>query len=389
MKILLINSFCGQGSTGRICTDLYDILVENGHECCIAYGRGKFEDSTYKTYKIGNAISIYNHVIQTRLFDRVGLASKISTLKFLKFVRNYNPDIVHLHNLHGYYLNYKILFNYLKKEFKGKVFWTLHDQWPLTKHGAYLDNLAFEKRRFFLESYPKAYFRLYDNLKLKKDSITALKQLTIITPSNWLKRTIDNSYLNVYSNKVINNGIDMSSFYPDGTVENKKKILLFVANVWEKRKGYEEIRKLQSLINNSEYQIVIIGEIEKDTKPINNAIHIERTENIAELRKWYSSAFCFINPTFADNFPTTNIEALACGTPVITYDTGGSSESIEPKVGFAVYKGDLSKVVQLVHNEISKIKASDCVIRAKKFDKKVKFNEYLELFESAAIKERN
>lgn len=385
MKVLLVNSFCGFGSTGRICTDLYEISSQRGHETIIAYGREPFNnDSRINIYKIGNKLSVYNHVFQTRLFDRHGFASKISTLLFLNFVRKYQPDVIHLHNLHGYYINYPILFKFLSKEYKGKIVWTLHDEWILSMHGAYIDNVEADKRsRVLLREYPKAYFRLWNNLKQKKKFFTSTNQLTIVSPSKWLSNILETSYLGGYDIRTINNGIDLKKFFPDfkNKLKSNKLILLFVASIWEERKGYEEIKKLISILGNEKYEFVIIGELEKQIEKIRNAVHISRTSDISELREWYSKAYCFINLTLADNFPTTNIEALACGTPVITYDSGGSGEAIEESVGCVIKRGDLNSVVKALDEKIPLISREQCVAIAHNYDKWDSFKKYVDIYE--------
>lgn len=342
MKVLMINVSCGTGSTGRICTDLAVELENNGHNVKIAYGRDEVPDQ-YKKYsvKIGNDFDVYSHVVKSRLFDGMGFGSKHATKKFIEWVKEYDPDIIHLHNIHGYYINIEILFEYLKKCGK-KIIWTLHDCWAFTGHCAYFDYVKCSKWENECNNCPQK--STYParigidfskkNYERKKNLFTGIPNLIIVTPSLWLKNLVEKSFLKEYSVFVINNGVNIEIFHPVKTdikkkygIDNRKKIVLGVASVWDKRKGIDDFIQLSTLLSN-DYQIVLIGVTKKQKQSLpKTIIGIERTENIYELVAWYSIAEIFVNPTYEDNYPTTNIESIACGTPVITYDTGGSGES--------------------------------------------------------------
>lgn len=342
MKILQINSVCGIGSTGKICTDIAEELVREGHECKIAYGRGKVPQK-YKVYskKIGSNFNVILHGIESRMFDRHGYGSRYATKKFIKWVKEYDPDIIHLHNIHGYYINIELLFDYLKDSGK-KVVWTLHDCWAFTGHCAYFSYAECEKWKTEcekcsqLKEYPKCSFKgkVRGNFRKKKMNFCNVPNLTIVTPSNWLKELVKYSFLKEYHIEVINNGIDKSIFkmrkelFDEKSKMDYKKIILGVASTWDRRKGLEDFLKLNKIIS-QDYQIVLIGlsqtQIEKLPSDI---IGIKKTNNIQELVSWYSKAYVFINTTYEDNYPTVNLEAQACGTPVITYRAGGSPESV-------------------------------------------------------------
>lgn len=355
LKILQINSVCGFGSTGRIATDLYKVIEEQGHECVIAYGRGQ-APKNIKTIKIGSNMDNYIHVAKTRILDKHGFGSRKATLEFIEKIREYDPDIIHLHNIHGYYINIEILFNYLKESGK-KIIWTLHDCWAFTGHCAYFDYVGCSRWKTGCyrcpqkKEYPTSNFK--DNCKWmyekKRQLFTSIDKtnLTIATPSNWLAGLVKESYLGGYNVKVINNGVDLEIFKPiksnfrERYNIGNKKIILGVASYWDRRKGLNYFVDLSENLDEG-YQIVVVGVSQKQKKELpNNIIAITRTNNINELVEIYNSADIFFNPTLEDNFPTTNLEALASGTPVVTYNTGGSPEIIDDNNGDVVdgYKG--------------------------------------------------
>ncbi|OUQ04802.1 glycosyl transferase [Thomasclavelia spiroformis] len=339
-RILFINSVCN-GSTGTICKNLYKAAVEAGHECCIAYGRGEAPRG-FNIIKIGNKLDFYLHVLKARLFDASGFGSKRATKEFIKKIDEFKPDIIHLHNIHGYYVNIEILFNYLKQHPEIKKVWTLHDCWAFTGHCPHFEYEQCDqwktecKKCVKKREYPRTLIdRCKKNYRIKKCIFTSVDNLILVSPSRWLESLVKKSYLQHYSIRVINNGIDTKIFkYTKSDIKEKygiknKKLILGVASVWDKKKGLDTFIELSKKID-ADYQIVLIGLNKKQIKKLpNNIIGINRTENIQELVKWYSAANIFFNPTFEDNYPTVNLEAIACGTPVVTFDTGGSSEIAE------------------------------------------------------------
>ena len=382
MRVLFINSVGGVGSTGRICTDLYDVFQENGHQCCIAYGRGDAPEQ-YNTYKIGGRINNYIHVLETRLFDNHGFSSRRATTNFIKFIENYNPDIINIHNIHGYFLNIEILCEYLSRT-KAKIIWTLHDGWLFSGHAAHpkLDTNGEPIFKKGIQSqsreYPKSYVnREKRNYYKKKTALLKIPAIQFITPSNWLSETAKMTYLKKYSFEVINNGIDLNSFYPDAPSEiSKKKIILGVSSFWNESKGLQIFNELVNLLDLDKYEIMLVGNIKEK---VNKKIKIiDKTDSVDELRKIYSSATYFVNPTFNDTFPTVNIEALACGTPVITFKTGGSPEIITKETGIVVEEKTSQALRDMIVSE-PKFDFQNCVDRAKKFDKKSKFAKYKQI----------
>lgn len=393
MKILQINSVCGVGSTGRIATDLYKVLEEQGHECKIAYGRGNTPEGI-DSIKIGSNIDNYAHVFKTRVFDKHGFGSVIATKKFIEEVKEYDPDIIHLHNIHGYYINIEILFNYLK-EVNKPVIWTLHDCWAFTGHCVYFDYVGCDKWKDGCgdcpqkNTYPNS--KVFDNSKLnyqkKKQLFTSIKNMTIVTPSKWLANLVKESFLGKYDVEVINNGIDLDVFKP--TESNfrerynlqEKFIVLGVASVWDNRKGLKYFVELSKKLGD-EYRIVVVGITEKQKKKLpNDIIAITRTNNVKELAEIYTAADVFVNPTLEDNFPTTNIEAIACGTPVITFNTGGSVEIIDSMCGIDINNKKVDELVNVINQlKLINLKKEDCLIRSQKYDKRNIYIEYINLY---------
>lgn len=391
MKILQINSVCGVGSTGRIATDLYKVLEEQGHECKIAYGRGVAPEGI-DSIKIGSNLDNYTHVFKTRVFDKHGFGSVNATKKFIEEVKEYDPDVIHLHNIHGYYINIEILFNYLKESNK-PVVWTLHDCWAFTGHCAYFDYVGCDKWKGGCnkcpqkQGYPTS--NILDNSKYnyekKKELFTSVKNMTIVTPSKWLANLVKKSFLDKYPVEVINNGIDLNIFKPTESDFREKYnlqekfIILGVASVWEERKGLKYFVELSEKLSD-EYKIVVVGVTEKQKKELpNNILAITRTNNIKELAQIYTVADVFVNPTLEDNFPTTNLESLACGTPVITFNTGGSHECINNETGYIVSKDNIEEI-KFYLSRIKDIYSNKCIERAKLYDKKSRYNDYINLY---------
>lgn len=363
MKVLMINVVCGIRSTGRICTDLAVALEAQGHEVKIAYGRENVPEQFQKyAVRIGSDLDVKLHGVKARLFDGAGFGSRATTMKFIKWVKEYDPDVIHLHNIHGYYINVEILFDYLKKSGK-KVIWTLHDCWSFTGHCVYFDYVDCDKWKTGCEHCPqKSEYpaRIGPDMSrqhydLKKKLFTGVSNMMLVTPSQWLADLISESYMKEYTTRVIYNGVDTETFKPvDSNAKEKykcqgKKIVLGVAAVWDKRKGLNSFIELAKRLDES-YQIILVG-LNKDQveKLPSNIIGIERTNSAQELAELYSAANVFVNPTLEDNYPTTNIEAIACGVPVITYETGGSPESAK-MYGVSIPKKNIGKLVKAIEN---------------------------------------
>ena len=345
MKILFINEVCGITSTGRIVCELADELTEQGNECKIAFGRNGIVPDKWKHYsvRIGTDFDVKCHALITRVFDKSGFGSKKATKKFVQWLDKFNPDMIWLHNLHGYYINIEILFDWIKKHPDKKIKWTLHDCWSFTGHCTHYMVPKCEKWKVQCEKCPekKRYpaSLLIDNSKnnyiRKKKIFTGVKNLEIVVPSQWLADEVKKSYLGEYPVSVNYNSIDKDIFKPtygsfiDRYKLKDKKIILGVANVWTDRKGFYDFIELSKIIN-EKYIIVLVGVSDKQIEELpSNIIGIKRTHNANDLAEIYTAATVFFNPTYEDNYPTVNLEAEACGTRVITYRTGGAPETIK------------------------------------------------------------
>ena len=401
-KLLQINSVVNSGSTGRIAEEIAQTAIASDWESFIAYGRNE-RPSVSNLIRIGNNPDIKMHGLQTRLLDRHGLGSKRSTSEFIQQIDKIKPEVIHLHNIHGYYINIEVLFHYLKKV-KVPVVWTFHDCWPITGHCTHFMFVNCDKWKTGCykcpqkSRYPASYFidRSEKNYVLKKEMFNSLSNLTLVPVSQWLSGILKESFLQKYPIKVINNGINTDVFKPSRCTNfrfkhsfEKKFILLGVASIWDERKGLKDFIELSKLLN-SDYQIVLVGLTNKQIKQLpENILGIERTESVEGLADIYASSDVFINPTYEDNFPTTNLEALACGTPVITYKTGGSPEAIDDSTGIIVEQGNIIKLVDAINQIKShgKQNYSDaCVDRAHRlYRKEDRYKEYIDLYESLLI----
>lgn len=389
-KIFQINSVVNEGSTGRIAEGIGKAFIENNWESVIAYGRGS-KSSSSKLIKIGSGLNILSHVLYSRFTDRHGFASKKSTMDLVKTIDNHSPEVVVLHNLHGYYINIRVLFNYLKKS-EVPVLWVLHDCWAFTGHCAYFDQIGCTKWQRVCEKcpqkdrYPKSFIdNSQKNYIEKREIFNSLTNLIIVTPSMWLKQLVKKSFLKKHSIKLIYNGIDLEQFTRLDTFSKKNKLVLGVANSWSKRKGLNDFFMLRKLLGNK-YEILLVGLTQKQINSLPPGIDgLKKTASVKELVRYYNLADVFVNPTYEDNFPTTNLEALACDTPVATYKTGGSHEAIDENTGICVNKGDVYSMAEAVIKIIDNADfyKGNCRRRAKKcFDMNNRYDDYFWLVNS-------
>ncbi|WOK05365.1 glycosyltransferase [Imperialibacter roseus] len=395
MKVLQINSSVNSGSTGRIAEEIGNTLLNEGHQSVIAYGRAGMPSAS-QSIRIGGQLDIIEHVLLTKLFDRHGFGSKRATKAFVHSLDE--VDIVHLHNIHGYYLHVGELFGWLKETQK-PVIWTLHDCWAFTGHCTFFDSVGCEKWQTECHHCPKTKFypaslgvdNSRSNYQVKKALFSGVRNMTIVTPSKWLQLHLKHSFLRDYPSQVIPNGIDVELFSPKDAkvLRNKlgtanKKVILGVASTWDKRKGLADFKSLGKTLDSS-WQIILVGLSKKDAGDLpSDILAIPRTESVSELATYYSLADVFVNPTWQDNFPTTNLEALACGTPVITYRTGGSPEAVDNQTGRVVEKGDIDALKSAINEVLATGKvdfSANCVKSARAlFNKKDRFTDYVKLY---------
>lgn len=367
MRVLIINEVCGTGSTGRICSDLAFELNKQGHEVKIAYGRHGYVPENCKKYaiRIGTIVDVLFHVLLARLFDKAGFGSMRATRCFIQWVKEYNPDVIHLHNLHGYYINVEQLFHYLKESNK-KILWTLHDCWAFTGHSAACDAIECRKWIEGCENcpqkniYPKSWVDCSrKNWKRKKALFSGVKNMEIITPSEWLLEEVKKSFLGNYNTSVIHNGIDTDIFKKTNNNYRKKLnlndhdvVILAVATVWNDFKGYKDYIKL-SLLLDKQFKIVLVGGMTRaqEKQLPDRIIHIKKTYDIYEMVQLYNIADLYLNLTYCDTYPTVDLEAIACRVPLVTYRVGGSAEIAERFGGVSVARGNVQKIVQLLNKK--------------------------------------
>jgi len=396
--LLQISIEVNSGSVGRIAEQIGQIAIQQGWNSYITYARNHLPSQS-KTIKIGSKFDVYWHGINTRLFDNHCLCSTGATKKLLKQMDQIKPDIIQLHHIHGYFLNMCVLFDYLAK-LDIPIIWIFHDCWSFTGHCAYFDYIGCDKWKTQCRhcpqkrEYPASMVqdRSRKNYELKKRLFNSVKNMTIVPVSYWLEELVKESFLNKYPVHVIQNGVDIDIFSPQPNIGqikekygvNDKFLLLGVAGIWEQRKGMQDFIVLSRHLE-KDFQIILVGLTKKQIKKLpKNIIGVERTESVKELAQLYSAADLFINPTWEDTFPTTNLEALACGTPVVTYRTGGSVESVSEDTGFVVNKGDITalcNVINVVKQKGKTFYAENCRKRAVSlYNKHDRFNEYIDLF---------
>lgn len=392
MKILQINSVCGIRSTGRICTDLAEVLEQNGHECKIAYGRETVPEK-YQKYavRIGNDFDVKLHALQSRIFDNTGLGSRHATQKFIEWVKEYNPDLIHLHNIHGYYINIEVLFNYLVEANK-PVVWTLHDCWTFTGHCAHYSYIKCNKWKTGCfncpqkKRYPSSL--LLDASKTnwlkKKTLFTSVRNMTLVTPSKWLATQVGLSFFNKYPVKVIPNGIDLNVFKPTSSDFREKnglvgkKIILGVASSWDERKGLYDFVELSKILDNN-YKIVLVGLSETQKKELPaNILKITKTNNVRELAEIYTAGDVFLNPSREETMGLTTVEAIACETPVVVSGCTAVPEPVNLNNGIISQNQEpqtLKRCIDYVLN--NKIHPKN---QALDYEKNKRFLDYVKLF---------
>lgn len=398
MKVLQITAFSGWGCTGRIAVGIHNALISKGHESVIAWGRTNTADADVSTIQIGNSLDQKIHGLYTRLTDRCGFASKQVTKAFIRKIDEYSPDLIQLHIMHGYYVNLEILFSYIKKK-NIPVVWTFHDCWAFTGHCPYFDLVRCNKwKKGCYDCEQKSHHPtswILDNSKWnwmkKKEIYGDYSLLTVVAPSQWLGGLVKQSFLKNTRVEVINNGIDIKTFKPTYgnyfqkyNLENKK-IVLGVSSTWAESKGINDFYKIADLLG-IDCQVVLVGLQMSQIKHLpKNILGIARTDSIEELAEIYTAASVFVNPTYEDNYPTTNLEAIACGTPVITYQTGGSVEIVKKTGGgLIVEQGNIKALVEAINQVL--IDEINCSEKIKSMDKKIlnekeKFLEYVSLYE--------
>lgn len=386
MKVALINSVYGFGSTGKIVMNLCkmdDVLAK------AFYGRKVSVDDGIAV-KFNGFWGNVNQTIQTFILDNHGFSCRHATKKLVEHLKKFDPDIVHLHNLHGYYIHVGILFEYLKNA-DIKVIWTLHDCWSFTGHCPHFE--AIGCNRWIDGCYACPLYRKYPfsfnkynakkNYQLKKEVFTSVLDMHIVVPSNWLKLQVQKSYLNKYPCTLINNGIDLKVFKYNNVPRKDKFTILAVSSMWYEEKGLKDLVAFSKMLDD-DMELIVIGLNKKQSKMFGkNVSCVQRTNNVQELVNYYNEADVFVNFTYEDTFPTVNLEAMACGLPVFTYESGGSTEMIDEQCGRVITKYDIKQMYQMIYKlKNAEIFFNREIIADKmtKYDLKNMYDQYLELY---------
>ena len=387
MKIVQIN-MCSDGSTGKIMFQIAETARKYGHEAK-TFSTHQFslkykkkppasEGHRYFGTYFENAI---HYVIGSRVGFN-GCWSFFSTIRLIFELKKIKPDIIHLHNIHGFCINFPLLFDYIKKH-KVKTIWTLHDCWAFTGHCPHFDMIGCEKWKSGCfdcpqhSAYPKCRVDRSEFMwKKKRKCFSNVSELVLVTPSEWLAGLLKDSFLKEYPVRVINNGIDLDD----------KFIVLGVAFGWSNRKGLDVFIELSKRLDDR-YKIVLVGVDKKICEILpDNILTVKRTQSLVQLAEIYSAADLFVNPTREENYPGVNMEALACGTPVLTFETGGSTEIVDDTCGCSVKKNNIDELeFQIKHIcEEKPFSVEKCLERAKSFDMEDRYKEYIDLYEEIA-----
>ena len=399
MRLLQINTTVNSGSTGRIADGIGIAAQKAGFDSWIAYGRCAKKSSSH-LIKIGSNLDHYEHAVETRLFDNHGLASRTATICFLKKIDKIKPDLVHLHNIHGYFLNYKIFFQFIQEK-KIPIVWTIHDCWPFTGHCAYFTTCGCDKwiNGCFScpqsKTYPSSclFDRSKKNFIDKKSAFLLLDNLTLVSVSQWLNDLVSQSFFKKYNHIYIYNGVDTNTFSPSSNSElircklgfkQDETMLLGVACPWSERKGFQDFIDLSKVLSPKQ-RIVLIGLTKKQIEGLpHNIIGIERTESTKQLAEYYSAADITLNLSKEETFGLTTVEGFSCGTPAIGYNCTATPELITSNTGYIVSAGDHSSLLACI-NAIQKngkqFYSSACRNHAlAHFRQEDRFQEYIELY---------
>lgn len=395
MKVIQINATCGVGSTGKICVGVSEMLTKNNIENYILYS------SKSNGYPLGIPCSDDKYIkfqaLKSKLLGNYGFNSKKATRKMIAELERIKPDIVNLHNIHGHDCNLEMLFAYFKRN-KTKLVWTFHDCWAFTAYCPHFTMIKCDKWKAQCDNCIQSheYSCFFDRSRFLYNKKMALFQnldLTIVTPSKWLAGLGKQSFLKNYPVEVINNGIDLSVFKPsesnfraNNALENKK-IVLGVSFDWGVKKGLDVFVELAKRLP-EDYKIVLVGAVDKSDRHLpDNILSIHRTQNQQELAEIYSAADVFVNPTREENYPTVNMEAIACGTPVVTFKTGGSSEMIDETCGCVVDCDDVDALEKIIVHicTYKPYSAEACIKKALEFNQDVRFAEYLKVYQSVVL----
>lgn len=395
-RVFYISGAINYGAPGRIVEQIGLLAQRNGYEVLVAHSKRNENTTQLPHFAITTKFQEVKHAVGAKFLDLHGLLSTHQTKRLVEIIKEYHPDIIHLHNIHGYFCNFKVLFEYLST-IETPVVWTMHDCWPFTgRCFHFLGINCYKWKTGCYDCKAEAGYtvsRYYDRSKslyeLKKNLFSSVKNMTMVPVSDWQAAFLKDSFLKNCKIHTIHNGVDLEKFKPMNSIGLREKyslkgkfILLGVASPWNARKGLYDFYKLRDLLS-EDFIIILIGLKSNQIKELpKGIIGISRTESQQELAEYYSMADIFVNLTYLDTFPTVNLEALACGTPVITYKTGGAPEAIDENTGLVIEPGDLKGIVNAILFVKQNFSSSAlCRKRAEKyFDKNICFYEYIKLY---------
>lgn len=397
-RLLLINVALNWGSTGKIVEGIGILAHKQGWDVFVAHGARYKNPSDLKSIQVSSKVVEWTHYIESSLFDAQGLGSRCETKRFLRKVEDIKPDIVHIHNIHGCFINYPLLFTYFKKH-NVPVVWTLHDCWAMTGHCTHFMRTNCMKWQTGCnhcpqkKTFPTTYLldRSERNYSLKKGLFTSMPVMHITTVSNWLKGIAETSYLKKYPVTVVPNGIKTEELTPEfSDIKERyglqgKKLLLAVAIGLDERKGLIDYIKLAELLP-SEYRLMLVGLTEEERKVLpKSIIGVKRTNGAKELAAYYSAADVLLSLSYEETFGLTIIETMACGTPAIVYDNTAQPELITPETGKVVPTGDIDAVLSAIEEVCSKPKEfylEFCRQHAAQYDESLSYQKYLDIYKS-------
>lgn len=374
------------------------ITEDYGYKTYVSYGdcRRARKRTVENEIIIGNRYGRNLSLRFGRLFGGIDCGVPIATYRFLKQLEALQPDLIHLHNLHGTFIHVGMLFDYIKKHHI-PVVWTLHDCWAVTAQCPHFTLVKCDKWKTACGDcpqymkYPKTYFDYTTWMyREKKKWFSSVEKMTVVMPSEWLTSIVGESFLHMYNRRVIYNGINLELFQPTESSFLQmhglmgKKIILGVADVWSERKGIADFCELAEKIEEDTH-IVMVGLNQEQINAVSrkNLLALPHTTGIMELVKIYSASTVFFNPTYEETFGLVNIEAMACGIPVVTYRTGGSPEALTEETGKVI---DFRDYVALTDFTMRAAEArvdyrSACISRAAQFSATDRFREYVALYE--------
>lgn len=393
MKLVQINMSCGSGSTGKICVAVSRLLTEQGVENYILYSLGTSDYSLGRRYM--NKREVKLQALQSRVLGNYGFNSKKATKRMIAMLDEIRPNVVHLHNLHAHNCQLELLFTYLKEN-NIKIYWTFHDCWAFTGYCPHYDMVGCDRwKSGGCQSCPqkKHYSWFFDksrSLFEKKKALFTGLDMTIVTPSHWMAEQVKQSFLNTYEVNVIHNGINLDVFQPresDFRARygiDDKFMILGVSFGWGVRKGLDVFLELAKRLDDR-FCIVLVGTNDETDKQLpKNVISIHRTQDQTELAEIYTAANLLVNPTREENYPTVHMESLACGTPVLSFATGGCAEMLDDTCGMTVPKNDVDALEKAILKicEEKPFSHEACVRKAREFCEGDRFQEYIELYEA-------